>query len=346
MLNAGERFIKFLKYYHTKTPLDKKIIRDLFQDILIVLKAFHGIKANLQKIKEAYDKMDEDLSLSQKDILDGCCLLTYKKTNRYSEDIFSNQLFPDAMVFTQIAEERRNTIKELHNIGAIEIVHENISEDVLQMWEREGYFTIDQQGKRQIQLSFEKLVKSLHVTIPPTIDARIFQGEVRKLFDTIRNKIEYWIGEDEFNRQLNLDRSYQATCSFHADSETIQKLIDSLKKSEWKEYASQVYFKNGKMFVNENIFLIEQNKSGEFLSFLAQYFTCFPGVKQVTVWELVDFWVQCDIDTFKYLNANDIQRENIRTSLLRTLRKNLRKKYQNWDIFVIEKDTIFLHWEA
>ena len=342
----NQHFTKFLKYYNTKSSLEKLIIRDLFQDILLAIKTFYWMQVEIQKLRKVYEGNVEDMSLSERDILNGCCLLTYKKTNRYSEAIFNNQIFPDAMMFAQIARERRNTLKELHNIGAIEIVHEDIAEDVLQMWEREWYFTVDQQGRRQIQLSLEQFVNSINATIPPTLDARIFQTEVRKLFDWIRDEIEYGIGEDELNRQLNLDKSYHATCSFHADSETIQDLIDDLKRSESKEYVSRVHFKDGKLFMNENIFLIEQNKASEFLSFLAQYFTCFPDAKKIAVWELVNFWDQCSRSTFRYLNANDIQGENIRTSLLRTIRKNLRKKYQNWDIFEIKKDTIFLHWEA
>ena len=343
----NQHFTKFLKYYNTKSSLEKMIIRDLFQDILLAIKTSYWIKVEIQKLRKIYEEENgEDMPLPEQDMLDGCCLLTYKKTNRYSEVIFNNQIFPDAMMFAQIARERRNTIKELHNIGVIEIVHEDIAEDVLKIWEREWYFTVDQQGRKQIQLSLEQFVNSINATIPPTLDARIFQTEVRKLFDWIRDEIEYGIGEDELNRQLNLDKSYHATCSFHADSETIQDLIDNLKRSESKEYVSRVHFKDGKLFMNENIFLIEQNKSGEFLSFLAQYFTCFPDTKKVTVWELVNFWDKCSRSTFKYLSANDIQGENIRTSLLRTIRKNLRKKYQNWDIFVIEKEIISLDWEA
>ena len=91
------------------------------------------MQVEIQKLRKVYEGNGEDMSLSERDILNGCCLLTYKKTNRYSEAIFNNQIFPDAMMFAQIARERRNTIKELHNIGVIEIVHEDIAEDVLKI---------------------------------------------------------------------------------------------------------------------------------------------------------------------------------------------------------------------
>ena len=342
----NQNFTKFLKYYNTKSSLEKMIIRDLFQDILLAIKTFYWMQVEIQKLRKVYEGNGEDMSLSERDILNGCCLLTYKKTNRYSEAIFNNQIFPDAMMFAQIARERRNTIKELHNIGVIEIVHEDIAEDVLKIWEREWYFTVDQQGRKQIQLSLEQFVNSINAAIPPTLDACIFQTEVRKLFDWIRDEIEYGIGEDELNRQLNLDKSYHATCSFHADSETIQDLIDDLKRSESKEYVSQVSFRDWKLFINNHIFILKWNKASEFLSFLAQYFSSFPDTKKVTIWDLVSFWDQIDTSSFKHIEINDIQGENIRTSLLRTIRKNLRKKYQNWDIFVIEKEIISLDWEA
>lgn len=199
----------------------------------------------IQKLRKIYEEENgEDMPLPEQDMLDGCCLLTYKKTNHYSENIFSNQFFPDATAFARIAGERRNTIKELHNIGVIEIVHKNISENILQMGEKEGYFTVDKQGKRQIQLSFEKFIKPIPTTLPPIMETSISQTEVSEILDLIKEKIEDDIGEDELNRQLNLDKSYHATCSFHADSETIQNLIDDLKRSESKEYVSQVSFRD------------------------------------------------------------------------------------------------------
>lgn len=143
----------------------------------------------------------------------------------------------------------------------------------------------------------------------------------------------YW--EDEINKTLNTDDSYNKVVFYSTDKNKIINLKELLELWDGKKVIHSISFKEWNTFINSMKVKYKKNdKAYYILSLIAKYFSEYPLEDSVNKWDLQDIHIE---------NGKPIQIDfwdSFRTWYIKSLNDRFEKKFLNGRIFEMKKDTI------
>ena len=350
-IHMNQKNLQFLEYYNTKFPFEKEIIKDLLHDLIIetcnlLARKEVQLTHNNEKIVQLFMKelsqedpmLMEGLSLLQSDGMIQC-----KKRNGFHKEVFKDWMIATEEVFWHIASLRRESMRLLDILGIIVLKNDDPIESYMKSEEFKKLYTLDDQGKKKI--SMEELKSSnLWIDSNNIQEGSFIKKEDIQKFQELKNQLidnlEYGFGEDAINQDINRDKSYHATMLFHGEQEDLEDLLECLEQSKWKQVIKDVSFQDWELVINGKLFAMKKNKARNFCILLVKCFEKNTHQNSVLVWELIDLFETFPNGYFQELTVSTLTSGNIKNGYLKTITKNLGKKYANPRIFEMTGRTI------
>lgn len=317
-------------FFQTLTQLEKSVFLDLLQNLLYWINQVEKIKSdeNLKQI----DWLINDIKDFWLESIQG--FTTYKKIDyTVNKDIANLCDIHSPQTISKLTMIRRKIVLKLCEFRIIEDL--NISLDKL-MPEQDlinsGFITNIENKKKfdfsQLNVSETWIIFKWNSILLEKETLHIFI--YCKVLDELRKY--YW--EDELNRELNLDESYRQILFYKWNKKDLEDLYFKLSKDWDKDIIEKYEFINNKLYVNEKEFKIKDSeKTSYFLEILSLYFS-WTDKKKISVTEYNEFYNKNSTKGLKYLILSE---NNIKASYIKTIRKQLGKKYINNEILKIEK---------
>jgi hypothetical protein len=347
----NQKNLQFLEYYNTKFPFEKEIIKDLLHDLIIEtcnllarkeVQLTHNNEKMIQLFMKELSQEDpmlmEGLSLLQSDGMIQC-----KKRNGFHKEVFKDWMIATEEVFWHIASLRRESMRLLDTLGIIVLKNDDPIELCMKSEEFKKLYRVDDQGKKKISMK-ELKTSNLWIDSNNIQEGSFIKKEDIQKFQELKNQLidnlEYGFGEDLVNQNLNRDKSYHATMLFHWEKEDLEDLLEYLEQSKWKQIIKDVSFQNWELLINGRSCTISKSMSRDFLMLLVKFFEKNTHQNSVSVRELINFSETLSNLSFDKLQINTLTAGNIKNGYLKTITKNLGKKYANPKIFEMTGRTI------
>jgi hypothetical protein len=332
-------YIKIYKYYQSLEELNKFIFIDLLNDLIKWFNSVENLKKDFQK-SEYKEHIEDILSFINNLWLNKAnWFIVYKKTDyTVNKDIANIINIDDSSTISKLTMIRRVIILNLIkydflidlNIWMNSIYSEKEMIEgkyiiIQKDWTKKFDFNqlkISQDGMQiwwnQFKMTKENIWLLLYITMVSQL------------------KTYYW--EDELNKELNLDDSYKQILFYKIDKEKLKELLINLFKNWDKEIINKYEFKNKKLYINWNEFKVKDSKKAEyFIELISTYFS-WTNKKRLSISDLNDIYIENTKD-IKYLT---LSANNIKTSYIKTIRKQLWNKYINNEILKIKWNDIVL----
>lgn len=324
------------QYYLQTTEIGKLTYLDVLQDILNWIDGFNAIlwvcsKSDTMKLifdEEMRKELIRDFKIRE---LSGFTF--YKKTDMFSPELTDKINVNNPTIIANISLGRRGFITKLIQEWIIEDL--KVSEEKV-FWRMEDMKDFIKWEKRwEYKIDTSALVVSnteywIWKDIRPLTQDNVGGYALIKFLQQFIP--EY--GEDELNRQLNLDDSYKKMLFYKCDRDEIEKLMNQLKTWQNKKILKKIRFQNNLAYINNMKYTFQKDKAWYFFWLIAQYFSENPHEDSVSTSDLQDIHIERE-------NKTSISFwDSLRTWYIKTLNDRIYKKYINWRIFEIKKGVI------
>lgn len=332
--------IEIYKYYQTLPELNKLVFIDTLESLVLWIKS-------INKMKEYYTNNEYKQYLSyfvdffhELWMINISWFMVYKKVDYTANkkiaeliDISSNQTISNFAMVRRIAIMKlieQNIIQNL-NISIDSICSE---ETMIEEWLIEI-----KQNKKQFNLDavLNEKLDPISIIKDWKIDNRLFSIFLCKsiLWDL---KKYYW--EDTLNEDLNKDESYKQIICYKTDKVQLDEILLNIKKDWNKEIIEEFEIKQNNIYINWEKFKIKDSiKTPGFIELLSWYLETHD-TKRINLSHLIDFYEE----NYKWKNKESLTLKigNIKNTFIKTIRKQVWKRYLNNEILKMEWSDIVL----
>jgi hypothetical protein len=148
----------------------------------------------------------------------------------------------------------------------------------------------------------------------------------------------YW--ENQLNEDLNQDDSYKQLICYTTDKKKLDEILLNIKQNWDKKIIEKFEIKQDNIYINWETFNIKDSiKTPGFIKLLSWYLVS-TNTKRIALSKLIDFYN----DNYKKKNNEllILTIGNIKSTFIKTIRKQVWKKYLNNEILKIEWSDIVL----
>jgi len=332
-------FIEIYKYFKSLPKLNQLVFIDMLKNLIAWIEQVEKMKEKFStdEFKVIYDDMVN--YMKEVWVSETSWYTLYKKV-----DYTSNKDIADLININNSWSISKMTL--IRRWAIFSLVKNNFIED-LNIW-IDNYFSEDEMIKEWFVHINENWVKKFDFK-----QLKVANEEVNLFWENFKlttdnlalfvylQMIEelrkyYW--EDQLNEELNMDDSYKQIIFYKADKKVLEELAYKLNKDWEKDIIEKYEFKDKKLFINWKVFKIkDSDKTEYFIELISMYFS-WTNKKILSVSYLNDLYIKNTKD-LKYLTLSS---NDIKTSYIKTIRKQLWNKYINNEILKIKWNDIVL----
>lgn len=333
--------IKIYKYYQTlPSDLNKLVFIDALESLVVWIKSVNNIKDEYinHENKEYFEYfIDYFQELGMSDI---SWFMVYKKIDYTANKNISELIdIKTKQNISRMAMMRRIVILKLIEYNIITDL--NISLDTFCSEEtmiKEGLIKVKNEKKEfDLWMILDDKLDILSVIKNWEIDKEALSIFLCK---SILNNLKTYYWEDTLNEDLNQDESYKQIICYKTDKVKLEAILFNIKKDWDKEIIEKFEIKKDNIYINWDIFKIKNSvKTPGFIKLLSWYLET-RSTKRITISELIDFYD----DNYKKQNDESLTLKigNIKNTFIKTIRKQVWKRYLNNEILKIEWSDIVL----
>ena len=333
--------IKIYKYYQTlPSDLNKLVFIDALESLVVWIKSVNNIKDEYinHENKEYFEYfIDYFQELGMSDI---SWFMVYKKTDYTANKNISELIdIKTKQNISRMAMMRKMAILKLIESQIIEDL--NISLDTFCSEEtmiEEGLIKVKDDKKQfDLWVVLDDKLDILSVIKDWEIDKKIFSTFLCK---SILHNLKTYYWEDTLNEDLNQDESYKQIICYKTDKVKLDEILLNIKKDWEKEIIEKFEIKKDNIYINWDIFKIKDSvKTPGFITLLSWYLES-TTTKRIPLSELIDFYD----DNYNKQNDESLTLKigNIKNTFIKTIRKQVWKRYLNNEILKIEWSDIVL----
>lgn len=321
--------------YQEMWDIQQAIFLDVLNDLICWVKSIQNISTHFSKEKNRLYLDEVIKDLSEKWLLKTEWMFYYKKTDYVKNKKISSIMDTISKSWiSRCSMLRRGIIRILiehwfindlwlsldHFFDEESMINDSFVK-VWSNWKKNFNFKLIDTAKKDVPFNKENIRFFIYI----------------EYLKEIRNY--YW--ENQLNDDLNEDSSFRQMLFFTWDYSNLNQLNIKLIQDWEKEIINKYTFQSDKLIINNQEFKPTWDKTKYFLQILSSLFSSKQENK-VSIWELNDLYIEKTTEKLeKNLNFLNLNQKNIKTSYMKTLLKQLWKKYINGNFLQIEGSYIY-----